>query len=86
MRHVNLVPKLSWYGAPSQIIGFDGREKSRSMCWITNDDGKQKYEFWLEREDEQFYFLVREFNDGSKQIIEVIKDKFDLEDYTEETE
>jgi len=80
MRHINLIPKLSWYMAPLRVISSDGTE-TVSSTWILNEDGSHKYEFWLKEENEEFYYLSRSFNDGTEYVIEVFKDKFDIEDY-----
>lgn len=66
--------------APMRVIAPDGSETSVS-AWLMNEDGKQKYEFWLKEENDEFYWLSRSFNDGTEHVVEVFKDKFDIEDF-----
>lgn len=82
MRHIWLIPKDSWYMAPMRLVE-PGKPDIQSQITLSSDQGDTKYEFWLEREDEEFYHLIREYNDGSKVFVEVFKHKFDIEDYYE---
>jgi len=80
MRHINLIPNLSWYFAPAKIIKEDGFEENIQI-WILNEDGKATYEFWLKEETEELFILSREYEDKTRMEVKVFKDKFRLEDY-----
>lgn len=83
MRHVWLRPLTSWYGAPT-LWQKPTEPDKRTMTFLENHSGEEKYEFWLEKEDDQFFTVVRNFNDGTKMTVEVMKEKFELEDFVEE--
>lgn len=65
--------------APVKIVKLDGIVENTHGVF----EGGVEYHFNLKEEDEEFYRFFEEQDNGDKVTIEVLKEQFHLEDYTE---